>query len=68
MQEAWAIQFLPRLPHEIRSNILNGAALFPWALNLVLQWRKAAITESAAARALELKTLGVKVMGGETTA
>ena len=65
VQEAWAVQFLPHLPAKVKSKFLQGVALFPWALQLALRWRRAAIPDSAwpvlfekAARDFELKSLG----------
>ncbi|CAK9063785.1 unnamed protein product [Durusdinium trenchii] len=50
---------------QVKSKILQGVALIPWALQLALRWRRAAIPDSAwpvlfekAARDFELKSLG----------
>ena len=70
IQEAWAIQFLSRLPSSVREQLLSGAVLFQWALDLVGSWWQAAIPESAwpilfqaAAKTFELEQLGMKQMG-----
>lgn len=70
IQEAWAIQFISRLPSSVRNQLLSGAVLFQWALELVGGWWQAAIPESAwpilfqaAAKTFELKQLGLEELG-----
>ena len=65
VQEAWAVQFLPQLPKSIKEGIMEGAGLFPWALELAEIWKRAAVPESAwpilyqkAARDLEQQEMG----------
>ncbi|CAK8990023.1 unnamed protein product [Durusdinium trenchii] len=65
VQEAWAVQFLPQLPESIKEGIMEGAGLFPWALELAEIWKRAAVPESAwpilyqkAARDLEQQEMG----------
>ena len=71
MQEAWSVQFMPKLPRQVKQQIWNGAQLFPSALEYVTTWKAASIPESAwpllflnAARDFELNIMGVKKMGG----
>ena len=45
VQETSAIQFLPRLPIQIRERILAGATLFPWCLSLATQLASADVPE-----------------------
>ena len=74
VQEAWAIQFMPKLPQQAKDKITHGMAVFDWIVALCMEWRAAAIPDAAwpvlafqAAKALELKELGpdLKQMGGE---
>ncbi|CAK9067376.1 unnamed protein product [Durusdinium trenchii] len=71
VQEAWSVQFMPKLPRQVKQQIWNGAQLFPSALEYVTTWKAASIPESAwpllflnAARDFELNIMGVKKMGG----
>ena len=75
VQEAWSVQFLPRLPPEVKKLIWNGAQIFPWALDLVVAWHEAKIPESAwpclflqASKDFELDHLGAKSLGGAAAA
>ncbi|CAK9019295.1 Retrovirus-related Pol polyprotein from transposon TNT 1-94 [Durusdinium trenchii] len=75
VEEAWSVQFLPRLPSEVKKLIWNGAQIFPWALDLVVAWHGAKIPESAwpclflqASKDFELNHLGEKKLGGEAAA
>ena len=43
VQEAGAIQFLPRLPEQIRKQILRGAYRFPWCLHLATRLSSAEV-------------------------
>lgn len=47
VQEAWSVQFMPRLPRHVKLQILNGVSLFSWALDLVLLWCRCAIPNTA---------------------
>lgn len=65
VQEAWSVQFMPRLPGPVKMQTLNGVTLFPWALDLVQFWRKCAFPDTIwpvmfhqAAKDFELKHLG----------
>ena len=78
VQEAWAIQFMPRLPQKTKDKISKGIAIFDWILEQCVGWRQAAIPDAAwpvlafeAAKALELNEMGqagsdeLKKLGGE---
>ena len=47
VQEAWAIQFMPRLPQKTKDKISKGIAIFDWILAQCLEWRQAAIPDAA---------------------
>ena len=47
IQEAASLQFLPQLPPEVRSSVLQGAALFPTVLKRIRWWYQCGLPEAA---------------------
>ena len=47
IQEAASLQFLPQLPPEVRSAVLQGAALFPTVLQRIYWWFRCGLPEAA---------------------